>query len=250
MGWVFRWIVRGSGETRTLDVYDVAFLAGGARRVVDSAVIALNRRGLLVVHASQVRTVDGEQPLHAVERAVVAFCGRTKSIDTVRAGLQRSPEVEEIARGLAAWGLVTGADRQVTRAGRRHLQQAECDPNVPAVRLRREHPAPGRGRATPGWARAGSSSPSRPPSEAHGQSPVRRLRPWPGYGHTLRRRSQLRRRRRRRGRVRYQKHQRPRWGGHDVMARTSGYDAPDGLGGLFHKDRAPARGAAEMRMLP
>ncbi|MGW7173824.1 TIGR04222 domain-containing membrane protein [Streptomyces xanthophaeus] len=132
MGWVFRWMVRGSGETRTLDVYDVAFLAGGARRVVDSAVIALNRRGLLVVHASQVRTVDGKQPLHAVERAVVAFCGRTKSIDTIRAGLQRSPEVEGIARGLAAWGLVTGADRQVTRAGRRHLQQAECDPNMPA----------------------------------------------------------------------------------------------------------------------
>lgn len=132
MRWVFRWIVRGSGETRTLDVYDVAFLAGGARRVVDSAVIALNRRGLLVVHASQVRTVDGEQPLHAVERAVVAFCGRTMSIDTVRAGLQRSPEVEEIGRGLAAWGLVAGADRQVTRAGRRHLQQAGCDPSMPA----------------------------------------------------------------------------------------------------------------------
>lgn len=129
---VFRWIVRGSGETRTLDSYDVAFLAGGARRVVDCAVIALNRRGLLVVHALHVRTVDGEQPLHAVERAVIAFCGRAKSVDAVRAGLQRSPEVEEIGRGLAAWGLVAGADRQVTRAGRRHLQQAQRDPRMPA----------------------------------------------------------------------------------------------------------------------
>ncbi|MFF3017296.1 TIGR04222 domain-containing membrane protein [Streptomyces sp. NPDC057939] len=132
MRWVFRWIVRGSGETRILDVYDIAFLAGGARRVVDAAVIALNRRGLLVVHASQVRTVAVEEPLHAVERAVAAFCGRTRSIDAVRAGLQRSPEVEAIGRGLATWGLVAGADRQVTRAGRRHLQQAECDPSMPA----------------------------------------------------------------------------------------------------------------------
>ncbi|MFB7032858.1 TIGR04222 domain-containing membrane protein, partial [Streptomyces sp. NPDC056295] len=97
----FRWIVRGSGETRTLDVYDVAFLAGGARHVVDSAVTALHQRGSLVVNNAQVRSVEGKQPLHPVERAMVAFCRHPTDIDIVRAVLQRSPEVEKIGRGLA-----------------------------------------------------------------------------------------------------------------------------------------------------
>ncbi|NGO77766.1 TIGR04222 domain-containing membrane protein [Streptomyces sp. YC504] len=127
MRWVFRWIVRGSGETRPLDVYDVAFLAGGARHVVDSAVTTLNQRGLLVVHNAQVHCVEGKQPLHPVERAMAAFCRHPTDIDTVRAVLQRSPEVQEIGRELAVWGLVAGAERQMTPAGRRHLQQAQLD---------------------------------------------------------------------------------------------------------------------------
>ncbi|MFF5447562.1 TIGR04222 domain-containing membrane protein [Streptomyces sp. NPDC012888] len=130
MRWVFRWIVRGSGETRPLDVYDVAFLAGGARHVVDSAVTTLHQRGLLVVRNAQVHSVEGDQPLHPVERVLVAFCGRPADIDTVRAVLERSPEVENIGRGLATWGLVAGAERRMSPAGRRHLQQAERDPRM------------------------------------------------------------------------------------------------------------------------
>lgn len=130
MRWVFRWIVRGSGETRPLDAYDVAFLAGGARHVVDSAVTTLNQRGLLVVRNAQVHFVEGKQPLHPVERAMAVFCRRPTDIDTVRAVLQRSPEVERIGRGLAVWGLVAGAARQTTPAGRRHLQQARLDPRM------------------------------------------------------------------------------------------------------------------------
>ncbi|UQX04621.1 TIGR04222 domain-containing membrane protein [Streptomyces sp. RerS4] len=117
-------------------MYDIAFLAGGARRVTDSAIVALNRRGLLVVHASQVRTVDGELPGHAVERAVFAFCGRTKSVETVRAALQRSPEIQEIGRRLAAWGLVEGEEHRVTRKGRRHLEAAGRNASVPEYVLR------------------------------------------------------------------------------------------------------------------
>lgn len=130
MRWVFRWIVRGSGETRPLDVYDIAFLAGGAQHVVDSAVTALHQRGLLLVRNAQVHSVEGKQPLHPVERAMVVFCGRPTNIDIVRAVLQRSPEVEKIGRGLATWGLVTGAERRMTPAGRRHLQQAQLDPRM------------------------------------------------------------------------------------------------------------------------
>ncbi|WP_432127489.1 TIGR04222 domain-containing membrane protein [Streptomyces sp. bgisy082] len=130
MRWVFRWIVRGSGETRTLDVYDVAFLAGGAQHVVDSAVTALHQRGSLVVNNAQVHSVEGKQPLHPVERAMAAFCRHPTDIDMVRTVLQRSPEVEKIGRELATWGLVAGAERQVTPAGRRHLQQARLDPRM------------------------------------------------------------------------------------------------------------------------
>ncbi|WP_327302182.1 TIGR04222 domain-containing membrane protein [Streptomyces sp. NBC_01298] len=130
MRWVFRWIVRGSGETRPLDVYDVAFLAGGPRHVVDSAVTALHQRELLVVQSAQVHAVEGRQPLHPVERAMVVFCRRPTGIELVRAVLERSPEVEEIGRGLATWGLVAGGERQMTPAGRRHLQEARLDPRM------------------------------------------------------------------------------------------------------------------------
>ncbi|MEU6901659.1 RHS repeat domain-containing protein [Streptomyces virginiae] len=37
--------------------------------------------------------------------------------------------------------------------------------------------------------------------------------------------------------VQYQRHHKPRWIAHDSMAHTTGYDAPDGLDGLFYKDR-------------
>ncbi|MCX5405822.1 TIGR04222 domain-containing membrane protein [Streptomyces sp. NBC_00335] len=136
MRWVFRQFARGSHEMRDLDVYDIAFLAGGARRVADSAMVALNRRGLLVVHKAQVRTVGGELPGHAVERRVLAFCGRTRSVDSVRADLHRSLEGYEIGRRLAAWGLVKGADRRVTRSGRRHLEAAGRDASIPEYVLR------------------------------------------------------------------------------------------------------------------
>ncbi|MEV7526179.1 TIGR04222 domain-containing membrane protein [Streptomyces sp. NPDC091371] len=136
MRWVFRRCARGSDELRDLDVYDIAFLAGGAWRVADSAIVALNRRGLLVVRASQVRTVEGELPGHPVERRVLAFCGRTRSVEKVRADLHRSIEIYEIGRRLAAWGLVEGANRRVTRSGRRHLEAAGRDASIPEYVLR------------------------------------------------------------------------------------------------------------------
>ncbi|MFG2989165.1 hypothetical protein ACGFZK_07690 [Streptomyces sp. NPDC048257] len=37
--------------------------------------------------------------------------------------------------------------------------------------------------------------------------------------------------------VQDRKHQKPRWIAHDSMAHTSGYDARDGLDGLFSEDR-------------
>ncbi|ANS67946.1 hypothetical protein SLINC_5722 [Streptomyces lincolnensis] len=50
----------------------------------------------------------------------------------MHADLQRSPEVEEIGRRLAAWGLLTGSRRRMTRLGRRRLQAAEQEGSLPA----------------------------------------------------------------------------------------------------------------------
>ncbi|MER5226406.1 TIGR04222 domain-containing membrane protein [Streptomyces flaveus] len=134
MRMVFRRSAAAGEETRALDAYDFAFLAGGAQRVADSAMIALSERGLLMVRVSRVRTVGEEQPQHPVERAVIASCPRSRSIAALalHAALQRSPEVEEIGRRLAAWGLLTGSRRRVTLLGRRRLRAAERDESLPA----------------------------------------------------------------------------------------------------------------------
>lgn len=134
MGMVLRRSAVVEEGGRALDVYDFAFLAGGAQRVADSAVIGLSERGLIVVRVSRVRAVGEEVPQHPVERAVIAACPRGGSVAAlaVHAALQRSPEVEEIGRRLAAWGLLTGSRRRTTRLGRRRLQAIEQEGSLPA----------------------------------------------------------------------------------------------------------------------
>jgi hypothetical protein len=126
---VFRRSTAAGGDARQvdLDVYDVAFLVGGAHRVADCAVIASAGRGLVGVRAARVRALGGELPTHPVERALVTSCARSRSLVVVHTALQRSPEVEEIGRRLAAAGLVTGSRRRLTRAGRRRLRAARQD---------------------------------------------------------------------------------------------------------------------------
>ncbi|WP_079058934.1 TIGR04222 domain-containing membrane protein [Streptomyces ossamyceticus] len=86
-------------EAGALDLYDVAYLAGGAHRVADSAVITLAERGLLTVRGTRVRAADGEQrSAHPVEDALLASCPRSRRVVAVHSALQRSPEVEEIGR--------------------------------------------------------------------------------------------------------------------------------------------------------
>jgi uncharacterized membrane protein YgcG len=120
-------------EAGALDLYDVAYLAGGAHRVADSAVITLAERGLLTVRGTRVRAADGEQrSAHPVEDALLASCPRSRRVVAVHSALQRSPEVEEIGRRLAARGLVTGSRRRPTRAGRRRLRAALENGSLPA----------------------------------------------------------------------------------------------------------------------
>lgn len=131
-----------AGESPALDVYDVACLAGGVPRVVDSAVIALAERGLVVVRASRVRAVGAAErgrqgappPAHPVERALLAACPPegSRGLTRLRAILTRSPEVDALVLRLADEGLVAGARGRPTLAGRRLLAAAERDGSFPA----------------------------------------------------------------------------------------------------------------------
>lgn len=64
--------VVGEPQAAALDLYDLAFLAGGAQRVSDSAVIALSETGSLRIRGSRVRAVGEARPVHPVEQAVLA----------------------------------------------------------------------------------------------------------------------------------------------------------------------------------
>ncbi|MEU5197158.1 TIGR04222 domain-containing membrane protein [Streptomyces scabiei] len=132
---VFRRPAAAVWEPEALDMYDLAFLAGGVQRVADSAVTALSETGSLRMRGSRVRAVGEARPEHPVERAVIAWCPRSRTVTSVSTALRTSPEVEEIGRRLAARGLVTGTRRRPTRAGRRRLRSARHDESLPAYVL-------------------------------------------------------------------------------------------------------------------
>ncbi|GAA3115828.1 TIGR04222 domain-containing membrane protein [Streptomyces rectiviolaceus] len=127
----FRRATTAAGARRILGVYEVAYLAGGPRRVVECAVIALAEGGLLRLRASRVRAAGDEVPGHLVERALITACPHSRNAASVCAELRESPEVAEIGDRLADWGLVTRARHQLTRVGRQRLQTAEQEGSLP-----------------------------------------------------------------------------------------------------------------------
>ncbi|WP_371658553.1 TIGR04222 domain-containing membrane protein [Streptomyces sp. NBC_00280] len=131
MGIAFRRSVSAMEEPGALDAYEVAFLAGGTQRVADSAMIALCERGLMKLSGSRVRAAGEALPQHPVECALVALCPSSRSAASVLAILQCSPEVQQIARRLAARSLVTGSRHRLTRLGRRRLRAAEQGEGIP-----------------------------------------------------------------------------------------------------------------------
>ncbi|MFE0674795.1 TIGR04222 domain-containing membrane protein [Streptomyces sp. NPDC058867] len=130
MGRVFRRSTAVPSECAP-DTYEVAFLAGGAPRVADAALIALAERGLLRLSGPRVRAVDGAPPPHPVERALFLSCLRNRSIVSVHTALRRSPEVEEIGHRLAGRGLTTRFRRRPTRLGRACLRRAAESGGLP-----------------------------------------------------------------------------------------------------------------------
>ncbi|WP_328790437.1 TIGR04222 domain-containing membrane protein [Streptomyces sp. NBC_00273] len=138
----------GSGG-EALDPYEYAYLAGGERRVVESAIISLVERGTLSLRAARLRTIGAELPQHPVERAVIAACPRSKRVQEVFEALEHCDEVDELARRLVLLGLVRNWRRRTTRAGRRRLAAAAAEGSLPPYVL--EGPA----RLDPGPVRYG-----------------------------------------------------------------------------------------------
>lgn len=117
-----------------LDLYDVAFLAGGPARVVDTALVALVRAGKLRIHSpGQLATADLTRR-HPVEAAVLDAVGPTghRSVDTIRWRLTDDDRLLAVGRRLRSAGLIgrVGAvflrslrPPAPTRAGRRVLRR-------------------------------------------------------------------------------------------------------------------------------
>jgi hypothetical protein len=125
-----------------LDIYDVAYVAGGPERVVDTAVVALVRSGRVRVHSpGQLGTVDPTRR-HPIEAAVLDAMGTTgrRSIDTINWRLSGDDRLDDLGRRLHKAGLVGrtaavgtflhGPHRALaaTRAGRRLLEAAARTP--------------------------------------------------------------------------------------------------------------------------
>ncbi|MEU7024119.1 TIGR04222 domain-containing membrane protein [Streptomyces sp. NPDC046203] len=139
--------VRGIGDE--LGVYAYAYLAGGGRRVAQSAALSLTERGVLSFRVGRLRVIGDERPPHPVERAVIAACPRSRPAREVVDAAADSPEVGELARGLVALGLIGSRRHRPTRAGRRCLAAVAAEGRLPAYVLAgpaaldpRRHPTP------------------------------------------------------------------------------------------------------------
>jgi hypothetical protein len=135
-----------ASKASDLDVYDIAFLAGGPARVVETAVVALLRAGRLRLHSpGQLATADLSRR-HPVEAAVLDAVGPTghRSIDTVHWRVVDDSRLLEIGQRLRDRGLMggfsglrTGRRSSVTsRAGRQTLIEVEDLPEVDAEAMR------------------------------------------------------------------------------------------------------------------
>lgn len=132
---------RASAAERRLDVYEVAYLAGGPQRVLEAALFALRDRAALTIVGPRVRAVEvedgsdglAERPAtHPVEQAILTRCPRGRSLEAVANAVRRGPEVTEIARGLIALGLLTRVRHRLTQAGRNQLRAAGEEGGFPA----------------------------------------------------------------------------------------------------------------------
>jgi hypothetical protein len=118
-----------------LDLYDIAFLAGGVQRVVDTALVALVESGRVRVHAPGELAAVRPERRHPVEGAVLDAVGTRghRSVDTIRWRLTGDDRLTGLGRSLAAAGLLRRTFRgreawSPTRAGRQALHRLAAQP--------------------------------------------------------------------------------------------------------------------------
>jgi uncharacterized membrane protein YgcG len=129
------------------DLYEIAYLAGGPRRVVETAVVALVENGRLRVDRAtgRLHVVDPHRR-HPVEAVVLDAVGpRGRSVWGLVWRARSDPRLATVADGLARDGLLTrrgGVDARersfwtlsgLTRAGRAALRQVRQSPPSPPV---------------------------------------------------------------------------------------------------------------------
>jgi hypothetical protein len=97
------------GHTPQLDVYDIAYLAGGPERVVDTALVALVEAGRIRAQPPGRLAVADLTRRHPVEAAVLDAVGTRghRSVDVVRWRLADDDRVLAIGRRLVAAGLLS-----------------------------------------------------------------------------------------------------------------------------------------------
>ena len=144
--------MKSSGAAPDLDVYDIAFLAGGPARVIDTAVVVLVRAGRVRIHSPGLLATADLSRRHPVEAAVLDAVGPTghRSVDTIHWRLLDDDRLLDVSHRLRQVGLLgrTGAvvpllhgDRRTlapTRAGRRVLCELRSRPasgNAEAIRV-------------------------------------------------------------------------------------------------------------------
>jgi hypothetical protein len=109
-----------------LDLYEIAFLAGGPDRVVDTAVVALVETGRVRIPSPGQLAVADPARRHPVEGAVLDAIGTQghRSIDMIVWRLAGDDRVREIGRRLTAAGLLRRTPAWLGRDGRRSVPTA------------------------------------------------------------------------------------------------------------------------------
>jgi hypothetical protein len=121
-----------------LDLYDLAYLAGGPQRVVDTALVALVESGRVRVHAPGELAAAVPDRRHPVEAAVLDAIGTRghPTVDTIRWRLTDDERLTGLGPSLAAGGLLRRRTLRgrggwcPTRAGREVLRRLDAQPPV------------------------------------------------------------------------------------------------------------------------
>ncbi|MFD5101215.1 TIGR04222 domain-containing membrane protein, partial [Streptomyces albidochromogenes] len=110
----------GPGDTRALDLMEIAFLNGGPSRAVDTALTTMYFDGRLAIGGPGIASPRSAVAHDPVERAVLAELAAAPNgaLHTLRYAVMANPAVQEIGDGLAFRGLMVppGAGR-AWRAG-------------------------------------------------------------------------------------------------------------------------------------